>query len=114
MKTFGLMLPLKYDTAIRKFIEVCILKIGFEMIEYEGLLEQISISQLLFEDSFVVVLDSLLILGIFQVPGMIEESLTEMIHSLASTTLNIIRNTRVICILPNIFKWIVCCCYVKH
>ena len=104
MKTFGLMLPLKYDTAIRKFIEVCILKIGFEMIEYEGLLEQISISQLLFEDSFVVVLDSLLILGIFKVPGMIEESLTEMIHSLASTTLNIIRNIIIIEMKTKVFE----------
>ena len=88
----ALVLPLPTARYIKatKDIDSWIHKIGLERVEYEGILQQLSISQLVFQNSIMLIMNTLVLANVISASGIIEQSLGVLLASYGSTIFNII------------------------
>lgn len=79
-------------------------KLGFETNDYEGILNQKGIVQLMFQDTTVLLFDSLLIAGAITAPGVIEESWNTLIISYCLTIFNLFKQMIILKITSQYFN----------
>ena len=63
---------------------------GLSMSEYDGFLEQKGITQLMFQNTIILIFDTLLLTRIFKAPGIIEGSLGTLLFSYITTIFNLL------------------------